>query len=82
MKGIQFIRHILDVVLSPPTDHGSAPHNRPGLDDHGTRAPHGDSFLSAPADGGNIQDMDMVDFMALLEDFEFDWEGDRRVLFS
>ncbi|KAL2860821.1 putative chromatin structure remodeling complex protein RSC3 [Aspergillus lucknowensis] len=91
MKGLQFIRFVLDTVLSPSTtstlpqldkesgDDVHIPQRVPlplplPLQSHGAQS-------SVPGTQG-VDDAQGLDFGAFWEDFEFDWEGDRRVLFG
>ncbi|KAL3462215.1 hypothetical protein BJX64DRAFT_288545 [Aspergillus heterothallicus] len=74
-KGLQSIRSTLDAVLAQPS--------------FGAQ-PNGTSMVQAPVDGVAPQiqgahipgDLQGLDFAAFWEEFGFDWEGDRRVLFS
>jgi chromatin structure-remodeling complex subunit RSC3/30 len=73
-KGLQSVRTTLDAVLNQPPFFAQS---------NGT-------LMLPPADGTalpgqNISAADEaqgLDFAAFWEDFEFDWAGDRRVLFS
>ncbi|KAL2856532.1 putative Zn(II)2Cys6 transcription factor [Aspergillus pseudoustus] len=74
-KGLQSIRSTLDAVLDLPST---------GLQNNGA------SNLLPPGDGVGLPghtthfsgDAQGLEFAAFWEEFEFDWEGDRRVLFS
>ncbi|KAJ0426745.1 hypothetical protein BJY00DRAFT_297742 [Aspergillus carlsbadensis] len=74
-KGLQSVRSSLDAVLNQPTYFAQS---------------NGNSTLLPLANGAVIpgqtipiaDEVPGLDFTAFWEDFEFDWEGDRRVLFS
>ncbi|KAL3493935.1 hypothetical protein BJX62DRAFT_234790 [Aspergillus germanicus] len=74
-KGLQSVRSTLDAVLNQPTSFAQSNGIFPSLPPaDGTALP-----------GQNIpvaDDVQGLDFTAFWEEFEFDWEGDRRVLFS
>ncbi|KAL2843611.1 hypothetical protein BJX68DRAFT_257432 [Aspergillus pseudodeflectus] len=73
-KGLQSVRTTLDAVLNQPTFF----------------APSNGTLMLPPADGTALPGQNIsiadegqgLDFTAFWEDFEFDWAGDRRVLFS
>jgi chromatin structure-remodeling complex subunit RSC3/30 len=74
-KGLQSVRTTLDAVLNQPTffAHSS------GIF---TSLPPADGTALPGQNISVANDVQALDFTAFWEEFEFDWEGDRRALFS
>ncbi|KAL3481543.1 hypothetical protein BJX99DRAFT_253468 [Aspergillus californicus] len=82
-RGLQFIRSVLDAVLTPPyiTAIGVTQPEK-AIDALPAVQLPGSSFMAAPSDALALDDPQGLDFAALWEEIDFDWEGDRRVLLS
>ncbi|KAL4876373.1 hypothetical protein BJY04DRAFT_200083 [Aspergillus karnatakaensis] len=85
-RSLHFIRSVLDIVLAPapPTLPAVAQPEKVHNNDVPIRTPLSGSFDGA-AVNGDVPDFvnpAELDFAALWEEIDFDWEGDRRVLFN
>ncbi|KAL2812994.1 hypothetical protein BJX63DRAFT_395390, partial [Aspergillus granulosus] len=74
-KGLQSIKSTLGAVLNPPISGG--------LNNNSSMPLPPVDGVELPSQNTQVaEDAQALDFTAFWEDFEFDWEGDRRVLFS
>ncbi|KAL2785081.1 hypothetical protein BJX66DRAFT_67950 [Aspergillus keveii] len=74
-KGLQSVRTTLDAVLNQPTFFAQSN----GIF---TSLPPADGIALPGQNVPVVDDVQGLDFTAFWEEFEFDWEGDRRALFS
>ncbi|KAL2833059.1 hypothetical protein BDW59DRAFT_95303 [Aspergillus cavernicola] len=82
-RGLQFIHSVLDAVLSPPPNTANGVTQPETASDalSAIQLP-GSSSMAAQSDAHALDDPQGLDFAALWEEIDFDWEGDRRVLLS
>jgi chromatin structure-remodeling complex subunit RSC3/30 len=74
-KGLQSVRTTLDAVLNQPTIFAKSSGTFTSLQPADVTALPGQNIPVA-------DDVQGLDFTAFWDEFEFDWEGDRRALFS
>ncbi|KAL4866037.1 hypothetical protein BDV12DRAFT_187750 [Aspergillus spectabilis] len=82
-RGLQYIRSVLDAVLSaPPLTAIGVTQPEKVSDALSTVHLPGSSFTAAQSEAHALDDPQGLDFAALWEEIDFDWEGDRRFLLS